>query len=122
MFFLGVNVQCPDPGTIIHGIRDPPNGIFFCGDQVTYVCDIGYELRGDSVAQCTETGEFTWKPPECVIPGKLCLHCIMVSKKFEFGCFTSLCIGEVRICAFVAMTEQEIMASCILQTNLRLAR
>ena len=63
-------VECPDPGSITHGVKDPPNETFFCGDEVTYVCDIGYELRGESLAQCTATGQFSQQPPECVIAGE----------------------------------------------------
>ncbi len=77
-FFADEEVECPDPGTIKHGVRDPPNGTFFCGDQVAYVCDIGYEPRGDSVAQCTETGEFNKKPPECVIAGEYIVVCLSI--------------------------------------------
>ncbi len=63
-------VECPDAGSICDGVKHLPNQTFFCGDQVAYVCDVSYELQGDSVAQCTETGEFDKQPPECVIAGE----------------------------------------------------
>ncbi len=67
--FLDEKLECPDPKTIRHGVNDPPNGPFFCGDKVTYLCDNGYEMQGESVSQCTETGQFS-NLPECVIPGE----------------------------------------------------
>ena len=33
------------------------------GDQVTYDCECGYDLEGDQVLTCGETGE--WGPPPC---------------------------------------------------------
>ncbi len=81
----------PDPVLINHGFKDPSNATFFCGDQVTYICDSGYEPRGELVAQCTVTGQFSKKPPECVIPGELCLQYfafkdLRFQRKFEL-CF-----------------------------------
>ncbi len=66
--FPGKKVQCPDPEVMSHRSTNPPHGPYFCGDKITHTCDMGYELTGDSVAQCTETREFK-NTPECVIAG-----------------------------------------------------
>ncbi|GIY34947.1 hypothetical protein CDAR_376481 [Caerostris darwini] len=63
---------CPDPGQITYGSRRNADGsstrssrIFSNGQSVIYSCNTGYELVGDSVLTCMQTGRWSKSRPSC---------------------------------------------------------
>ena len=60
---LSVVVTCGDPGTPSNGQRDLANQNF--GTEVTYTCDVGYELEGSRRRTCQANGLWSGQLPEC---------------------------------------------------------
>ncbi|XP_067863579.1 complement receptor type 2-like [Heptranchias perlo] len=57
---------CPTPRNIYNGIIiSSAKTVYKNGDQVTYRCNSGFELVGESVIQCKEDGNFFPHPPTC---------------------------------------------------------
>ncbi|NXC03683.1 CR2 protein, partial [Orthonyx spaldingii] len=54
-------VQCPAPA-VPHGREaGPRRAEYTFGQQVEFLCDHGYVLKGSERAQCSSEG--TWRPP-----------------------------------------------------------
>ncbi|XP_078660839.1 uncharacterized protein LOC144905190 isoform X3 [Branchiostoma floridae x Branchiostoma belcheri] len=54
---------CGDPGTPVNGFR---RGEFFTGSTVTFGCNAGFILQGDTDTVCQENGQWTNPVPVCV--------------------------------------------------------
>ena len=72
-------VTCGDPGTPTNGQRELLGQSF--GTQVTYTCDVGYELEGNGQRTCQARGQWSGQLPECTrkyhtcTPGLQTSHC-----------------------------------------------
>ncbi|XP_038052977.1 uncharacterized protein LOC119725585 [Patiria miniata] len=61
--------ECPHPGQPTHGLVDA--GDFWFGSEVTFRCDVGFQIHGNRSAQCIldESGNVTWSyqtSPACL--------------------------------------------------------
>ncbi|XP_076814212.1 sushi, von Willebrand factor type A, EGF and pentraxin domain-containing protein 1-like isoform X2 [Clavelina lepadiformis] len=57
-------IPCPDVPRIENGKSSASTAAF--SDVVSYDCDVGYELRGNSSIYCGSRGQFTSSPPSCI--------------------------------------------------------
>ncbi|GFT31301.1 sushi, von Willebrand factor type A, EGF and pentraxin domain-containing protein 1 [Nephila pilipes] len=69
-------VYCPDPGQIPFGnrrngdgtlTRDGSTQVYTSGQSVIYRCRRGYELSGNGVINCLQTGEWSSPTPRCIL-------------------------------------------------------
>lgn len=58
-------VNCGDPATPSHGIRDPDPVVTQLSNVVRYSCDEGYELLGSQERTCQSSGEWSGQLPTC---------------------------------------------------------
>ena len=58
-------VNCGDPGTPSHGIREPDPVATQLSNVVKYSCDEGYELLGSQERTCQSSGEWSGQLPTC---------------------------------------------------------
>jgi len=56
-------VFCPKPALILNGNLEARDIGF--GDVVTYRCDLGYELIGQTKQSCLDSGQWSGVPPSC---------------------------------------------------------
>ena len=54
-----------------NGKRSPPEASVTCGAKVSYTCNEGFTLEGDSVLQCGTGGKMQGQVPVCREPGNL---------------------------------------------------
>ena len=59
-----------------NGKRIPIEDSVTCGTIVTYTCNEGFTLKGDSVLQCGNGGQLQGQVPVCKVPGNLFMHFI----------------------------------------------
>ncbi|XP_036447240.1 sushi, von Willebrand factor type A, EGF and pentraxin domain-containing protein 1-like isoform X1 [Colossoma macropomum] len=60
-------IKCPPPPEIPNGQPEEPRLYEYDYEQkVTYVCNAGYTLFGDSTVSCSNSGTFEPSPPECI--------------------------------------------------------
>ena len=64
-------MPCDDVPDVPNGKRSPTEGSLTCGTKVTYTCNEGFTLEGDSVLQCGTGGQLQGKTPDCREPGNL---------------------------------------------------
>ncbi|XP_023244524.1 protein lev-9-like [Centruroides sculpturatus] len=60
-----IGVTCGYPGDIENGQRI--GDIFRFPENITYVCNPGYKIRGRAVSYCGTDGQWTDPPPKCII-------------------------------------------------------
>ncbi|XP_069096987.1 sushi, von Willebrand factor type A, EGF and pentraxin domain-containing protein 1 isoform X1 [Pleurodeles waltl] len=56
-------VQCPEAKSIQYGIFSHQN--LFYGQTITYSCQTGYQLEGQNILTCLETGKWDFEAPIC---------------------------------------------------------
>ena len=61
--FLFLALQCSQPAAPANGGRDRESGVV--GDVVTYHCNNGYNLRGDTTRTCGASGQWSGSVPTC---------------------------------------------------------
>ena len=54
---------CDEPETLINGDKDNTGNME--GDTVTYSCNSGFKLSGDSLRTCQSNGEWSGTQPKC---------------------------------------------------------
>ena len=59
------SVECDDPGEPLNG--HSMGNDFVYGSTVTFSCDAGYELQGNTTALCQVDGQWNITTPTCVI-------------------------------------------------------
>ena len=64
-------MPCDDVPYVPNGKRNPPEGSVTCGTKVTFTCNEGFTLEGDSVLQCGTLGKMQDQFPVCREPGNL---------------------------------------------------
>ena len=64
-------MPCDNIPDVPNGKRSPPEGSVTCGTKVTYTCNKGFTLEGDSVLQCGTGGKLQGQVPFCRGSGKL---------------------------------------------------
>ncbi|XP_078581987.1 sushi, von Willebrand factor type A, EGF and pentraxin domain-containing protein 1-like [Branchiostoma floridae x Branchiostoma japonicum] len=57
-------IQCPVPTIPANSIVDGPESLAY-GDVITFVCNDGYHLTGDSTRTCQADGTWSGNPPTC---------------------------------------------------------
>ena len=57
--------MCSNPPNVANAMFTP-TAPFNVDDEVTYACDAGFELQGDAVLICQNTGVFLPFPPTCI--------------------------------------------------------
>ena len=73
-------ITCSDPMKIENGVRIPAFGPYTCADQVTYICNHGYQLQGNATLVCGSDGRFSSAAAECVEPSEcsiVTLSCVI---------------------------------------------
>ena len=65
IIFSLVAILCDDIPDIPNGKRSPAEDSVTCGSKVTYTCNEGFTLEGDSVLQCGTGGELLGQVPIC---------------------------------------------------------
>uniref|UniRef100_H2Y5C1 Sushi domain-containing protein n=1 Tax=Ciona savignyi TaxID=51511 RepID=H2Y5C1_CIOSA len=60
-----VAITCNRPDEISYGSLTTAGNSFEIGETVTYVCNDGYEIVGQGVLTCTNTGEWSHDEPTC---------------------------------------------------------
>ena len=73
-------ITCSDPMKIENGVRIPAFGPYTCVDQVTYICNHGYQLQGNATLVCGSDGRFSSAAAECVEPSEcsiVTLSCVI---------------------------------------------
>ena len=76
-------LQCDDVPDEPNGKRSPAEGSVTCGTKVTYTCNEGLPVEGDSVLECGIEGKLEGRVPVCRGPGisdlcnilLSCFHC-----------------------------------------------
>ena len=61
--------ECYDPGTIENGVSQG-NAPFMCHSRVTFSCNEGFLMSGESSMTCTENGLWNAEKPKCITKGK----------------------------------------------------
>lgn len=68
-------IYCPDPLVPKNGriLTEPSSkhGKYTVGDLMTYACDDGLQLVGESSIVCTENGFWSHPPPFCLPPSEI---------------------------------------------------
>lgn len=59
-------VTCSNPGPLAGGIVRPNRQSYEVGQTITYVCDVGYKIKGQSSSICKDDGEWTNPLPDCI--------------------------------------------------------
>ena len=62
-------MPCDNIPNVPNAKRSPPEGSVTCGTKVTYTCNEGFTLEGDSVLQCRTGGKMQGEVPVCRDPG-----------------------------------------------------
>ncbi|NXV77000.1 ZP3R protein, partial [Atlantisia rogersi] len=58
--------QCPSPPSIDRGNHSSHDlEVFTTGMVVNYSCDPGYSLLGEASIYCTDSGNWSFPPPQC---------------------------------------------------------
>ena len=69
-------VPCDNIPDVPNSVRIPTEGSVTCGTKVTYTCNEGFTLEGDSVLQCGTGGKLQGQLPVCkTTSGNL--HCVI---------------------------------------------
>ncbi|XP_071787113.1 E-selectin-like [Asterias amurensis] len=63
--FVEGNVECPDPGMPVGGMRQGPS-VFSTGSKVYFECPDGFERVGSPVSVCQSSGEWSLPVPKCI--------------------------------------------------------
>ena len=58
-------MQCDNVPDVPNATRSPAEDSVSCGTKVTYTCDEGFTLEGDSVLECGTGGELQGQIPVC---------------------------------------------------------
>ena len=58
-------VRCNRPDNILHGFFDGKDNNFIYNDKVTYRCNLGYRLVGESVSSCLQNSSWSGTIPAC---------------------------------------------------------
>ena len=66
LFFHISVITCPEPSDVQYSQQIPARGPYWCGGHVTYLCNHGYKLQGDSTRQCQDNGTFSRRQAVCV--------------------------------------------------------
>ena len=61
-------VLCNNVPDVLNGKRSPAEDSVTCGTKVTYTCNEGPVLQGDSVLECATGGELKGQIPVCKSP------------------------------------------------------
>ena len=73
---------CGDPGAVSDGVIPTVSGTAV-GDTVTYTCQSGYTLSGNSTRTCQPNGSWSDNAPKCI--SKYCIVCMCrVQSPFVF--------------------------------------
>ena len=64
-------MPCDDVPYVPNGKRSPAEDTVACGTKVSYTCNEGFTLEGDSVLQCGTGGKIQGQVPVCREPGNL---------------------------------------------------
>ncbi|CAH1231077.1 CSMD2 [Branchiostoma lanceolatum] len=61
---------CRDPGPILHGVSTSAEVLYSAGQSVSYSCDAGYQLLGNTTLTCLQGRQRIWDaaPPVCYAP------------------------------------------------------
>ena len=74
-------VPCDNIPDVQNGKRIPTEGSVTCGTKVTYTCNEGFTLEGDSVLQCGTGGKMQGQVPVCKVPGNLLINFLLSQDK-----------------------------------------
>ena len=77
--------ECLDPGTLENGVS-LGNVPFMCHSQVTFSCNEGFLMSGESLMTCAENGQWNGNKPKCIAKGK------------QLICFLSRCFFLQFLC------------------------
>lgn len=66
-FYSGVQA-CSYPGTAIAGRMSSVKFYYTIGENITFTCDAGLELRGAKMLKCQKNGKWSNAIPTCVSP------------------------------------------------------
>ncbi|XP_068617920.1 locomotion-related protein Hikaru genki isoform X3 [Battus philenor] len=70
-----IPIYCPNPlvPEKVKLLTQTPakNGKYLVGDLITYACDEGYQVLGESSIVCTENGFWSHPPPFCLPPSEI---------------------------------------------------
>ncbi|XP_028277943.1 complement factor B-like [Parambassis ranga] len=58
-------VECPDPNVLEYGSVSPPQEKYFVGNETTYECYSGYNMRGSTKRICLKNGKWSGFTPIC---------------------------------------------------------
>ncbi|XP_078589324.1 complement receptor type 2-like [Branchiostoma floridae x Branchiostoma japonicum] len=61
--------QCPALTATANGVRTPATGANFYTNTITFTCDTGYQLNGDSILTCQADGTWSSAVPTCTSSG-----------------------------------------------------
>ena len=83
-------MPCDNIPDVPNGKRNPPEGSVTCGANVTYTCNEGFKLEGDSVLLCGTGGQLQGKIPNGREPGYLLMHFLsgvgsLTVRRFKFS-------------------------------------
>ena len=67
-------MPCGNVPDVPNGKRSPTEGSVTCGTEVTYTCNEGFTLDGDSVLKCGTGGILQGKVPVCRGSGNVLIH------------------------------------------------
>lgn len=82
-------VECDIPATEHNAALYPPNGPYFCGDELIVTCVSGHEPNGYALIECTKSGDFDRELPPCPATGKY-FHFSCITHLFQFNVKTPL--------------------------------
>ena len=67
-WILPEQCQCSSPGTIQNGFLQPTRATYACNDAITFTCNSGYQLEGETTLTCLSNNRWSGSIPRCVQP------------------------------------------------------
>ena len=64
--FLVIAMNCGNPGDLNNGHSEPLDRSYACGALITYHCNDGYSLQGNSKLICLRSGAWDSPIPTCI--------------------------------------------------------